>query len=135
MNEKEIMTKQNFDEYRYMRREYALKVLAKTGKLKIPLGPKYVEKVENFLEGIEGCTWEYAETKRQKRQFETSLKTWFSEFDKELVLYHMTNPPIINGKGPPFKSGGLHTMDDQGFEGQIMSDGSFYRWINDLVIK
>jgi len=135
MNEKEIMEKENFDEYRYMRREYALKVLSKSGKIKIPLTSLYKEKVENFLEGINGCTWEYTETKRHKRQFETSLKTWFPEFDKELIKFHFENPPIINGKGPPFKSGGLHTMDDQGFEGQIMSDGSFYRWINDFKIR
>jgi len=111
---------------------YAMQLLSKTFDL--PLSEDRLILLNNFLDGIEGCPWSSHETKRDKRMFETSLKTWFPEFEKELVQYHLTNSTTINGKSGPFKSINLHTMDDQGFEGQIMDDGSFYRWANDWEV-
>lgn len=115
-------------------RNYSIKILSKSEKIKLPLNKENNDRLESFLDGIAGVVWEDPANKTEKRQFETSLKGWFKEFESELMKFHLEHPPTFNKKQGPFKSINLHTMDDQGFEGQIMGDGSFYRWINDLEI-
>lgn len=85
------------------------------------------QKIEAFLDSSQECTWEYPSDKIQERQFETSFKNWFSQFEEEMIQLAKNNPPTMEGKGGPFTDIGLHTMDDQGFEGQIMDDGSYLR--------
>ena len=82
-----------------------------------------------FLDTIKGIAWEYPKDAIQEKQFETNVKTCFSQFHAELFQFAKDNPATINGETFPFKDIGLHTMDDQGFEGQIMSDGTFFRTI------
>jgi len=113
-------------------RDIAIHILSKSGF--VPSSDDEIARLNSFLDGIEGCTWENADTPKHKRQFETSLKGHFEKFDLELIGYHKLYPPTMFGKSKPFKSVGLHTMDDQGFEGQILCDGSFYRWINDIEV-
>lgn len=92
------------------------------------------EKIRYFLESIDGCAWIDRSDPVQIRQFETCLKTWFKEFEEELLSLAKNNKPQINGKYAPFLNNiGFHTMDDFGFEGQIMGDGSFYRWIEESM--
>lgn len=89
--------------------------------------------IESFLDSANQCSWEYPNDPIQERQFETSFKNWFSQFANEMIEFAKNNLATIYGKYAPFTSIGLHTMDDQGFEGQIMSDGSYSRIIeNDL---
>ena len=97
---------------------------------------KYMEddgKVQQFLESIEECTWENPTNKIEERQFETSLKGWFKQYIAELIEFAKNNPSTFEGRENDLKHVGLHTMDDQGFEGQVMSDGSFWRIINDSI--
>ena len=89
------------------------------------------EIIKCFLESADQCSWEYPSDKIQERQFETSLKNWFSQFADEMIELAKNNQPTMDGKSAPFTDIGLHTMDDQGFEGQIMSDGSYSRIIED----
>lgn len=121
--------------YNINAKNYSIQILSKSEKIKLPLNKENNDRLDSFLDGIEGVVWENPANKTEKRQFETSLKSWFKEFNKELMKFHLENPPTFNGKKAPFKSINLHTMDDQGFEGQIMGDGSFYRWIIDLEVK
>ena len=115
-------------------KDYTTKILVENG-IKYPLTKQNLEKVDAFLDAIDGCTWEDPKGKVEERQFETSLKGYFKEFEKELILFHLQNPPTMNGKKGPYKNHRMTvSMDDQGFEGQIMDDGSFYRWINDLEV-
>jgi len=89
------------------------------------------ESIKYFLESADQCSWEYPSDKIQERQFETSFKNWFSQFADEMIELAKNNPATMDDKSPPFTDIGLHTMDDQGFEGQIMSDGSYSRIIED----
>lgn len=88
-------------------------------------------KVDEFLKSIDGCTWENPIDKIQERQFETSLKSCFVQYADELIKFAKENPPTFDGEPSNDSQRGLHTMDDQGFEGQVIGDGSFYRWIKD----
>ena len=88
------------------------------------------EILKYFLDAIKDCSWEYPSDKIQERQFETNVKTCFSQYHDELFQLAKDNQPTINGFVQPFKNIGLHTMDDQGFEGQIMSDGRYFRTID-----
>jgi len=89
------------------------------------------ESIEYFLKSAQGCTWEYPIGLIEERQFETSFKNYFSQFAEEMIQLAKNNPPTMDGQSAPFTDIGLHTMDDQGFEGQIMSDGSYWRIIED----
>ena len=91
------------------------------------------EKIQYFLDSAKGCTWEYPSTKIQERQFETSLKGWFSQFYQELIEFAKSTESTIDDKTKPFNDG-YRGMDDQGFEGVIIKDGSFYRNIQDELI-
>ena len=113
-------------------KDLAVQVLSISGKITFPLSEDHKVSLESWLSAIDCCTWEFAKDKIQKRQFETSLKCYFKEFDTELVKFHRENPPTFEGKPKGHITVGLHTMDDQGFEGQCMSDGTFYRWIKDF---
>ena len=93
-------------------------------------------KIEAFLESAIDCSWEYATDSISKRQFETSFKGWFGQFRKELVTFAKNTPPTMDGKPEPFLDRiGFHTMDDQGFEGQIMNDGSYIRLVEDYYTE
>jgi len=92
---------------------------------------EYEPAIKQFLESAEGCPWLDPSDPVEERQFETSLKGWFPFFYDELIKYAKSTKPIIYGKNAPFIKIGLHTMDDQGFEGQILGDGSYHRWIED----
>ena len=87
------------------------------------------EIIEYFLKSADGCSWINPADPIQERQFETSLKNWFSQYSDELIEFAKQTPATINELTAPFKNVGLHTMDDQGFEGQIMSDGTYWRII------
>lgn len=91
------------------------------------------QKIKSFLDSAKGCSWEYPQDIIQKRQFETSLKNWFSQFDDEIIQFAKSTEPTIDGKKKPFTDG-YRGMDDQGFEGVIIKDGSFYRNIEDELI-
>ena len=118
---------------RQTQKEFAIQILKDSAK--IDMASKEVdETIEVFLASIDGCTWADHEDDREKRQFETSLKGHFEEFNREMYKYHKENPSTIFGKTRPFEDVNLHTMDDQGFEGQILANGSFYRWISDMEI-
>jgi len=94
----------------------------------------FEESIDAFLKASDSCSWEYPKDKIQERQFETSLKNYFEQFWEELKELAQNNPPTFDGKPEPFMDDiNLHTMDDQGFEGQVLSDGSYYRWINDSI--
>lgn len=114
-------------------RDIAINILAKSEF--VPSTDEEFVSLNAFLDGIKGCTWENADTPTHKRQFETSLKGHFKRFDQELIQLHKLYPPTRFGKPEPFKEIGLHSMDDQGFEGQILNDGSFYRWIKDFELE
>ena len=88
------------------------------------------QKIESFLDSARGCTWEYPTDKIQERQFETSFKNWFSQFNEEIIQFAKNTESTIDGKKKPFNDG-YRGMDDQGFEGVIIKDGSFYRNIQD----
>jgi len=92
------------------------------------------ESIEYFLKSASECSWEYPSDKIQERQFETSFKNYFSQFAGEIIELAKNNPPTMEGKSGPFDDIGRHTMDDQGFEGQIMSDGSYWRIIEAELI-
>jgi len=90
--------------------------------------------IESFLKSADQCSWEYPQGEIQERQFETSFKNWFSQFGEEMIQLAKNNPATMDGQSAPFSDIGLHTMDDQGFEGQIMSDGSYWRIIEDELV-
>jgi len=88
------------------------------------------QKIQYFLESAKGCTWENPIDIIQERQFETSFKNWFSQFAEEIIKFAKSTEPTIDGMKKPFNDG-YRGMDDQGFEGVIVKDGSFYRNIED----
>ncbi len=88
------------------------------------------EKIQYFLESASGCTWENPTDIIQERQFETSFKNWFSQYHDEIIQFAKNTESTIDGKKKPFNDG-YRGMDDQGFEGVIINDGSFYRNIQD----
>lgn len=91
------------------------------------------EKIQYFLESASGCTWENPTDKIQERQFETSFKNWFSQFADEIIKFAKNTEPTMDGMKKPFNDG-YRGMDDQGFEGVIIKDGSFYRNIQDELV-
>ncbi len=92
--------------------------------------PEDEGKVEAFLSSIEGISWENPTDKIQERIFETSLKSFFPQYTKELEEFANNNASTLDGqKGPFMNSINLHTVDDQGFGGQVMGDGFFCRWM------
>ncbi len=88
------------------------------------------QKIQYFLDSAKGCTWENPKDKIQERQFETSFKNWFSQYNDEIIQFAKNTESTIDGKTKPFNDG-YRGMDDQGFEGVIIKDGSFYRNIQD----
>lgn len=112
------------------REERCYKILQDSNYIRIPEEDPS-EIIKYFLESADQCSWEYPSDKIQERQFETSFKNWFSQFADEMIEFAKNNPPTMDEKSAPFTDIGLHTMDDQGFEGQIMSDGSYSRIIED----
>lgn len=106
--------------------ERCYKILQESKYIRIPEEDP-AQKIEYFLKTADQCSWENPSDKIQERQFETSFKNWFSQFEKEMMYLAKNNPPTIEGKSGPFDDIGFHTMDDQGFEGEIMGDGSYLR--------
>ncbi len=88
------------------------------------------EKIESFLDSAKGCSWEYPQDEIQERQFETNFKNYFSQFADEIIKFAKSTESTIDGKKKPFTEG-YRGMDDQGFEGVIIQDESFYRNIED----
>ena len=91
------------------------------------------QKIESFLDSAKGCSWEYPQDEIQKKQFETSFKNWFSQFADEIIKFAKSTESTIDGKKKPFTDG-YRGMDDQGFEGVIIQDESFYRNIEDELV-
>ncbi len=91
------------------------------------------QKIESFLSSARGCAWEYPTDSIEERKFETSFKNWFSQFADEIIKFAKNTEPAIDGKKKPFNDG-YRGMDDQGFEGVIIKDGSFYRNIEDELV-
>jgi len=112
--------------------ERCYKILQESKYIRIP-EEEPAQKIKSFLDSAKGCSWEYPQDIIQKRQFETSLKNWFSQFDDEIIKFAKSTEPTIDGKKKPFTDG-YRGMDDQGFEGVIIKDGSFYRNIEDELI-
>lgn len=108
--------------------ERVYKILQNSKFIRIPEEDP-TEIIPIFLDAIKGCAWEYPKNSIQEKQFETNVKTCFSQFHEELFQFAKDNQATINEQTFPFKEIGLHTMDDQGFEGQIMSDGTYFRTI------
>lgn len=113
--------------------ERCYKILQESKYIRIP-SEDPAQKIEAFLSSADLCTWEYPIGSIEERQFETSFKNYFSQYEEENILLAKNNPPTMDGKNGPFDNIGLHTMDDQGFEGQIMSDGSYWRIIDSELI-
>jgi len=88
------------------------------------------EIIESFLSSADECSWENPSDAVQERQFETSFKNYFSQFAEEMIQFAKSTESTIDGKTKPFNDG-YRGMDDQGFEGVIVKDGSFYRNIED----
>lgn len=109
--------------------ERCYKILQDSKYIRIPQ-EDLPEIISYFLKAIDGCSWEYPKDAVQEKQFETNVKSCFSQFHNELFQFAKDNPATRGGESPPFKEVGLHTMDDQGFEGQIMSDGTYVRTID-----
>jgi hypothetical protein len=110
--------------------ERCYKILQDSNYIRVP-EENPAEKIESFLDSADGCPWKEPETETELRQFETSFKGWFKQFESELVDLSLNSERIIDGEKAPFTSIGLHTMDDYGFEGQILSDGSYWRIADD----
>lgn len=112
--------------------ERCYKILQESKYIRI-LSEDPTQKIKSFLDSAKGCSWEYPQDIIQKRQFETSFKNWFSQFDDEIIQFAKSTESTIDGKKKPFTDG-YRGMDDQGFEGVIIKDGSFYRNIEDELI-
>lgn len=113
--------------------ERCYKILQDSKYIRIP-DENPSEKIEYFLKSADQCTWENPIGSIEERQFETSFKNWFSQYEEENIQLAKNNPPTMDGQSAPFDHIGLHTMDDQGFEGQIMSDGSYWRIIDSELV-
>lgn len=109
--------------------ERCYKILQESKYIRIPQEDP-AQKIEFFLDSAKGCTWENPSDIIQERQFETSFKNWFSQFAEEIIKFAKSTESTIDGKKKPFNDG-YRGMDDQGFEGVIIQDGSFYRNIQD----
>jgi hypothetical protein len=94
---------------------------------------EHKSKIQNFLEQIKECPFEFPETDIEKRQFETVLKSWFDQYTAELIEFAKENPSTFKNREAELDFVDFHTMDDQGFNGQVMENGYFYRIINDSI--
>ena len=110
--------------------ERAYKILQDSNFVKYPQDEG---KVEKFLESAKGCIWEFPIDKIQERQFETSLKGWFKQFTAELIEFAKNNSSTLKKINDELIHKRLHTMDDQGFEGQVISKKKFSRNIDELI--
>ena len=89
------------------------------------------ENIKTFIDAGEGCPWLNPQSEIEKRQFETVWKNYFNYFSDEMIKYAKENPTTFKHSPNDLQKVGLHTMDDQGFEGQIIKPGKYYRWIED----
>ncbi len=89
--------------------------------------PQHESKIANFLDQVHDCQFEFPETDIEKRQFETILKTWFVQFTAELIEFANENPATFHNREAEFDFVDFHTIDDQGFNGQMMGNGYFLR--------
>ncbi len=112
--------------------ERCYKILQDSKYIRIPEEDP-AHKIKYFLDSANQCSWEYPSDIIQERQFETSFKNWFSQFDDEIIEFAKNTEPTIDGMKKPFNHG-YRGMDDQGFEGIIVKDGSFYRNIEDELV-
>lgn len=90
------------------------------------------EKIKYFLDAGDGCSWLHPTDAISEKQFETSFKNYFVQYHDEIFNLARTTEPTIDGKSKPFTDG-YRGMDDQGFEGVIIVDGSFCRNIDDEI--
>ncbi len=107
-------------------------ILQESNYIRIP-EENPAQKIESFLDSARGCAWEYPRDSVEERKFETSFKNWFLQFADEIIKFAKNTESTIDGMKKPF-NGGYHGMDDQGFEGVIIKDGSFYRNIQDELV-
>ena len=104
------------------------KILQESKYVRVP-DENPAEAIEIFIKTGDGCPWLYPSHKIEERQFETNIKNFFTQYESELIEFAKNTPATIDGQSPPFTDIHRHTMDDQGFEGQIMSDGTYLRII------
>ncbi len=111
--------------------ERCYKILQDSKYIRIPAEDP-AEKIKYFLDSGDGCTWLHPTDAIQEKQFETSFKNYFVQYHDEIFELAKTTESTIDGKSKPFTNG-YRGMDDQGFEGVIIKDGSFYRNIEDEI--
>ena len=114
--------------------ERCYKILQDSKYIRVP-EENPAESIDWFLKASVGCPWQTPENEIEERMFETNFKNYFKQYSDEILDFAENNPPTFDHSyGKMTKENiNLHTMDDQGFEGQVMSDLSYYRWINDSV--
>lgn len=95
--------------------------------------PEHETKIQNFLDQINECPFEFPETEIEKRQFETILKSWFEQYTPELIEFAKQNPATFKNREAELDFVNFHTIDDQGFNGQVMEHGHFYRNMQDII--
>lgn len=90
------------------------------------------QKFQAFQEACKDCTWYNPTDEDEKQMFETNVKNYFKQYLKEMILFAKTQKPTFYDNERLIED--LHTMDNQGFEGQVMSVNPlvFYRWVEDL---
>jgi len=110
--------------------ERCYKILQDSNYVRVP---EHEIKIQNFLDQIKECPFEFPETDIEKRQFETVLKSWFDQYTPELIEFAKENPSTFKNREAELDFVNFMTMDDQGFNGQVMENGYFYRIINDSI--
>lgn len=112
--------------------ELAYKILQDSNYIRVP-EENPGEIIEYFLDSAKGCGWDMPTTDIERRQFETSLKSWFKQYEPELIKFAKENPPTFEGREKELINVYYQTMDDQGFCGQVMEDGVFLRNFQDVI--
>lgn len=109
------------------------KILQKSSYIRNPQ-ENPADSFDYFQRACFDCPWFDPSDGHEERMFETNVKNYFDQYHDEILQYAKDTPPTMDGKKEPFMDDiGLHTMDDQGFEGQVLNDGSYYRWVRDMV--
>ncbi len=110
--------------------ELMYKILQDSNYIRVP---EHESKIQNFLDQIKECPFEFPETDIEKRQFETILKSWFEQYTAELIEFAKENPATFRNREAELDFVNFMTIDDQGFNGQVMEYGHFYRIIQDTI--
>lgn len=110
--------------------ERIYKILQDSNYIRVP---EHETKIESFVESSKDCVWYQCKDDIEKRQFETVLKTWFEQYTAELIEFAEKNPPTFEGREKDLDHINLHTMDDQGFEGQVMCEREYIRNIQSTI--